>query len=134
MDGSPFSANTDPSGDKEWERYTVCSDLSGAEGCPTVPCNETVSVVSGKTLSLDIEGPSPVSITTNKPDDRTVTPSSGIVVGDIINISTTNDWFKGDLELVVGGQSLTLHTSCSEPVNIGDQFGSLKVVGFQVYP
>ena len=55
VDALALATNTDPSGDREWERYTLCSALSGAEGCPTVPCTETVDTISGTTLTLDIE-------------------------------------------------------------------------------
>jgi hypothetical protein len=31
-------------------------------------------------------------------------------------------------------QSLKAHTSCSQPLNIGDQFGSLELIGFRPKP
>ncbi len=37
VDGVPLASNTDPSGDREWERYTLCSALSGMPGCDPPP-------------------------------------------------------------------------------------------------
>ncbi len=37
VDALPLASNTDPSGDREWERYTLCSLLSGMPGCDPPP-------------------------------------------------------------------------------------------------
>jgi hypothetical protein len=47
-------------------------------------------------------------------------------VGDTFTLS---DDFSSESIVAVGGQTLTFHTSCSQPLAIGDVFGSLEVVG-----
>ena len=37
VDALALASNTDPSGDREWERYTLCSALSGGPGCAAPP-------------------------------------------------------------------------------------------------
>jgi hypothetical protein len=54
-----------------------------------------------------------------------------IHIGDLVNISNNSGGtMRGDTKFdVMQGstvlQSLTIHTSCSQPLNVGDQFGSM---------
>ena len=68
----------------------------------------------------------------------TVTPGGeSINAGDLVTITAESGKTKLEsntkLEIMQGGtllQELEIHTSCSQPLNIGDQFGSLVLVGF----
>ena len=58
-------------------------------------------------------------------DDFTLSTSS-LSVGDTVRVSSSDgDDLKSSTELNVGGQFLDIHTSCSAPLRVGDQFGSL---------
>ena len=64
---------------------------------------------------------------------------SGISVGSDITLNSleVGDTLANDTVIMIrdsgGGQAqvLKIHTSCSKPVEIGDQFGGLKVVGLE---
>jgi hypothetical protein len=78
-------------------------------------------------------GSDPVSIAIVKDPARiTVSPSSGIRIGDLVTVSrkvATTD-MGSEIQLKVGSQSLKIHTSCSQPLAVGDVFGSLELVKF----
>ncbi|MGH0030092.1 MAG: DUF7467 domain-containing protein [Myxococcota bacterium] len=67
---------------------------------------------------------------------QTITPASGINDGDRIRVTST--WWGGlfpnqSYKIVDGGgirQTIDFHTSCSQPLALGDEFGSLKLVEF----
>ena len=69
----------------------------------------------------------------------TVTPADeSIMVDDEVTITTT-DKFEANTKLEVqqGGtalQELEIHTSCSQPLVVGDQFGSLILEEFVPKP
>ena len=73
-----------------------------------------------------VPGADPVSITVIKDAGKTSTDKASVNVGDIFTLG--ND-FSSESILTVGGQTLTFHTSCSQPLAVGDVFGSLVVVG-----
>jgi uncharacterized repeat protein (TIGR01451 family) len=56
-------------------------------------------------------------------DRRTVS------VGDLLTI-TADKSLGSETQLQIGGQTLTFHTSCSQPLAVGDSFGSLQLVAF----
>ncbi|MCH8868518.1 MAG: hypothetical protein IIC85_02300 [Chloroflexi bacterium] len=79
----------------------------------------------------------------------TVSPGSGASTGEVINVGATFvlsssrvDKKSGSpkelhanskFDVLQGGiiiQQLEIHTSCSNPLFVGDQFGSLRVAGF----
>ncbi|MGA1796971.1 MAG: SdrD B-like domain-containing protein [bacterium] len=70
------------------------------------------------------------------PDTITVSPSSGINDADIVRITATGrPELEADTTLEIRSgttllQSLKIHTSCSQPLALGDEFGSLRVVEF----
>ena len=81
---------------------------------------------SGKWDCSGVPGPDPVSITVNKDTNKTSANKTSLSVGDEV---TLGNEFGSETELMVGEQSLKIHTSCSQPLEIGDVFGSLEVVG-----
>lgn len=79
----------------------------------------------------NVPGPEPVSITILKdPNKITVSPVSGINVGDLVTVSAIGSDMASEVQLDVGGQFLKFHTSCSQPLAVGDVFGSLELVEF----
>ncbi len=76
----------------------------------------------------------PVSVTITK-DAGTVsaTPDSGIGVFNLTTLSQAGDQLESSTEFDVTGaggtQSIAIHTSCSQPLNLGDRFGSFVVFG-----
>ena len=73
-----------------------------------------------------VPGPDPVNITVIKDAGKTSTDKASVNVGDTF---TLGDDFSAESIVEVGGQTLTFHTSCSQPLAVGDVFGSLEVVG-----
>jgi hypothetical protein len=77
-----------------------------------------------------------VTYTGKDPDKITVAPASNIDVGDTFRVTATGtDKLKASTKLLISDadsveQSLTIHTSCSQPLALGDEFGALKVVEF----
>jgi hypothetical protein len=67
---------------------------------------------------------------------QTVSPASGINDGDRIRVTAT--WFGGlfpnqEFKIVDSGgvrQTVEFHVSCSQPLALGDEFGSFKLVEF----
>ncbi len=82
-------------------------------------------------------GPGPVSITLAKDEDKiSAAPAAGVVLGDVVRISKNDGKeLASDTKLAVAGvggaQALTIHTSCSKPLQVGDRFGSFLVLGFE---
>ncbi len=78
-----------------------------------------------------VPGPEPVSITIVKdPNKITVSPDTGINNGDLVTVSAIGSDTGSEIQLYVGGQFLKIHTSCSQPLAVGDVFGSLELVKF----
>jgi hypothetical protein len=73
-----------------------------------------------------VPGADPVSISVTKDAGKTSSDKASVNVGDMFTLS--ND-FSSESIVEVGGQTLTFHTSCSQPLAVGDVFGSLEVVG-----
>ena len=74
---------------------------------------------------------------TKDEDDVTVNPGDeSITVGSMVEFEATGDRLKSNLEFELRQgsstlQDLKIHTSCSQPLNVGDQFGSMLLVGFE---
>ena len=56
--------------------------------------------------------------------------------GDLVTFEATGDRLKSNLvfDIRQGSstvQDLKIHTSCSKPLNVGDQFGSMILRGFE---
>ncbi len=76
-----------------------------------------------------------VVVTNAKDGQPSLSPSSGINVGDLITLSTTEKKLKSATAFSItgsGSQLLEFHTSCSAPLDVGDQFGSLLIVDMTV--
>ena len=94
-------------------------------------CSGTTNTQNGAFSCTGDPGTAPVSIT--EPAKATVpSPTSGIGVGDLITFTGPKGKLKSEIMFKVvgsGTQSLAIHTSCSKPLAVGDQFGSLVLVG-----
>ncbi|MCI0887593.1 MAG: hypothetical protein J4N30_05240 [Chloroflexi bacterium] len=108
----------------------------------------------GKAVCTDVDtaasGPVEIKYTGKDAGTKiTVSPGSGASTGEVINVgntfiltSTRVDKKSGSpkglhsnskFDILQGGniiQQLEIHTSCSEQLFVGDQFGSLRVAGF----
>jgi hypothetical protein len=73
-------------------------------------------------------GSAPIKIT--KDADKMYPSVATVNPGEFVTIRTVENRLKADLKLNIGGQLLTIHTSCSKPLDLGDQYGSLSLVGF----
>jgi len=93
-------------------------------------CSDSTNPQEGKaTCSGDLDGAEPVSVFVTKDADTvSVSPSSGIEVGDTVSFLATSDVLKSSLEFDIGAQSLAVHTSCSKALNVGDVFGGMRLV------
>jgi hypothetical protein len=113
--------------------------LSCEDGKPTAlvfeytggSCSDTTNLQNGKLQCSGNPGSSPVSITMLKDADKiTVNPSSVSVGGRFVVARRDGSRFASETILQVGGQTLNIHTSCSQALNVGDVFGSLRLVQF----
>ena len=87
----------------------------------------------------DAAGTEPVDIlvTDKKKDDQVYADVTGISVGDSVLAAAANAGkteFAGDTRVRIFDsatgallEELTFHTSCSQPLNVGDQFGSMTL-------
>ena len=82
--------------------------------------------IGDKWNCVGVPGPDTVSITVIKDAGKTSSDKASVNVGDIFTLA---DDFSSESIVAVGGQTLTFHTSCSQPLAVGDVFGSLEVVG-----
>jgi len=72
-----------------------------------------------------------------KADKFIVDPITGINVGDLVTVTSSTPGKRLSSSLNIGIsdtdddlQNLSIHTSCSDPLNVGDQFGSMLLKGF----
>ncbi|MDH3315843.1 MAG: hypothetical protein OER43_08775 [Gammaproteobacteria bacterium] len=124
---------------------------SCADGKPTAlvfeytgqSCGASNNNQGGKTdCSGDPAGASPVRVVMTKDaNEITVTPNGETLgIGGLVTISDNDgNKFASEIKFDVeqGGsvlQSLAVHTSCSAPLNVGDQFGSLILREFVPEP
>lgn len=78
-------------------------------------------------------GAGPVSVRITKDADKVMAvPADGIRPGDLVSFTRVEGELGGDTEFDVvgpaGTQSLEIHTSCSQPFDVGDVFGSFELV------
>jgi hypothetical protein len=93
------------------------------------------------TCSGDPMGAEPVEVVlTRDEEDATVMPDDEtLAVGDLVTIQATGDRLRSNTEFDVRQdsmvlQSLKIHTSCSKPLAVGDQFGSMVLEQLIVQP
>jgi hypothetical protein len=113
--------------------------LSCADGKPVAlvfeytggSCGDTTNLQNGKLQCSGSPGSDPVSIAILKDADKiSVSPSSVSTNQQFSIVRNDGKELAADTMLRVGGQSLTIHTSCSQALNVGDVFGSLRLVRF----
>jgi cysteine-rich repeat protein len=99
-------------------------------------CAATTNAQEGKaTCTGNPNGAAPVQIAAGSPQDVMVSNGGSLAVGDIFTITAMGDRLKSEtvLEIRQHGallQALAIHTSCSKPLVVGDQFGSLRLILF----
>ncbi|MEZ4266633.1 MAG: hypothetical protein R3F39_09665 [Myxococcota bacterium] len=99
-------------------------------------CSATTNAQEGKaTCTGNPNGAAPVQAVAGSPQDVMVSNGGSLAVGDIFTITAMGDRLKSEtvLEIRQDGallQSLAIHTSCSKPLVVGDQFGSLRLILF----
>jgi hypothetical protein len=139
-----------PRADIHIEKYTLVEDADPAPGnaCPTLGkpvalTFEYVGTNAGPGLPYDDQG-GKVSVTGNPngaspvtvadaagKDPLTVTPSAVVALDGTFTVS--GKW-KADTSLKLswsgGSSTIKFHTSCSKPIRLGDQYGSIRLVGY----
>lgn len=93
-------------------------------------CSASINRQEDKFHCEGIPTSQPATITVTKDADKIYPTVSTVNIGDFVTFKTIEDKLKGDLKLNIGGQLLEIHTSCSKPLDIGDQYGSLSLVNF----
>jgi hypothetical protein len=90
---------------------------------------------SGKVEIIGTVGGLPATVTHEK-GKFTVLSGSPVSLDGVFVLQGTDNDNKFDNETVfwVGGQSIELHTSCSQPIQLGDKFGSVQLIGFEGIP
>ena len=136
--------NIDPVGSATFEE-TCAVLLRGPAGCEIGKPTALVFQYTGEgcvdgndqaddkwSCSGDPDGASPIQVVMTKDADKfDVTPSSGINIGNTFEIRMKEDGkeFPSEIKFDVRNgqtlQSLKIHTSCSQPLSVGDQFGSV---------
>jgi hypothetical protein len=93
---------------------------------------------SSDECSGDPNGAEPVRIVVTKDaEDVEVMPGDeSIGVGSLVSFEATGDKLKSNLVFAIKQgystkQALKIHTSCSQPLNVGDQFGSMILRAFE---
>ena len=100
------------------------------DGCAaTTNPQEGKSACSGNEV---IGSPVDLVYTGKDPEKVVVTPDTDIELGDSVSFTNVDGELKASTKFDVvgpdGTQSLEVHTSCSNSLNVGDQFGSMKLV------
>ncbi len=93
-------------------------------------CLASINRQDGKFVCSGLPGDGPVAIRVTKDADK-ITPSiTWANIGDFVTFTTKESRLRAELELSIGGQALKIHTGCSVPLDVGDQFGSLGLVKY----
>lgn len=93
-------------------------------------CVASINRQDGKYVCSGLAGDGPVPIRVTKDADK-ITPSIlWANAGDFVTFTTKESRLRAELELSIGGQALKIHTGCSVPLDVGDQFGSLGLVNY----
>lgn len=94
-------------------------------------CSEGHNYQKKGSCTGDPNGAEPVDIVVTKDSNKVmVSPSKGIMIGDLVSFKGVDNKFKSELKFEIrqGGrtlQTLNIHTSCSDELAEGDQFGSM---------
>lgn len=94
-------------------------------------CSDTTNSQNGKLICSGAPGTGTVSVAMQKDADKISVSPNAVAPGQRFTLARTDSReFAADTLLRVGGQSLSIHTSCSQALNVGDVFGSLRLVQF----
>jgi hypothetical protein len=105
-------------------------------------CSATTNTQEGKAKCSGDTGGSPVEVVITKDDDKiavdgVIGGTGSFAVGDTFEVTNLEDYpdpkeLKASTKLRLdgrgGSQELTIHTSCSKQLDLGDRFGALEVV------
>jgi hypothetical protein len=69
---------------------------------------------------------SPFSVTVKDTKFKSGTPQGPFNLGDTFTIVPYGSRFDADTRITIGGQKFSIHTSCSQPLNLGDIFGGVE--------
>ncbi len=103
-------------------------------------CTTGMNVQDPDKVDCEDLGPltGPVRIVVRK-DSNVYADESGVEAGDVVEATAANagrDEFDSEVTIDIldaGGnvlQHLRMHTSCSQPLRLGDRFGALEIAGF----
>lgn len=93
-------------------------------------CTASSNRQSEKFICSGLPASEPAQIQVVKDADKIRASLTYVRIGELLTFTTTEQKLKSDLEVNLGGQQLKIHTSCSSPIAIGEQFGSLRLVKF----
>ncbi len=118
----------------------VCKGPDGSSSKPTkltfAYVGDTTATVntqaSGKASASGAVGPLPALVVATSGSVAVSGDANLDSVGDTVDLQGTSSGgqFSSSITVMVGGQTIMIHTSCSQPLLLGDQFGALKLVGF----
>jgi hypothetical protein len=101
-------------------------------------CTRSTNLQEGKHRCDGADpGPGPVSVRLTKDEGKiSAAPAAEVMLGDVVRIRKNDGKdLASDTQLEVAGvggsQALTIHTSCSKPLRVGDRFGSFLVLGLE---
>ncbi len=93
-------------------------------------CSASINRQDGKFVCSGLPTSAPATVKVTKDADKIIPSVTSVNIGDFVTIITKENRLKADLEVNIGGQFLKIHTSCSMPIEVGDQFGSLSLVKY----
>ena len=73
---------------------------------------------------------SPAAVSIIKDPNRITVDKTSIAVGELLTIAAKGTDMGAEIQLQIGGQMVKFHSSCSQPLAVGDSFGSLELVAF----
>ena len=115
-----------PSCDTVGKPNTLTFEYTGG-GCPGDNSQGKKANCSG-----DVDGAATVTISVNTGDNYTVSPTV-VAPGGTFTVTRSSQDFKSntdiDLSNAGGTQENEVHTSCSAPLAVGDEFGAITLVG-----
>jgi hypothetical protein len=78
----------------------------------------------------DFPTSSPFTVKLDNANFKTGGQQKSFRKGDAFTIVPYGSKFDADTEITIGGQQLSIHTSCSQPLNLGDVFGGVTLVDY----
>ncbi len=93
-------------------------------------CTASRNRQSEKFICSGLPASEPAQVQVLKDADKIRASLTSVRIGELLTFTTTEKSLKSELEVNVGGQHLKVDISCSKPIDIGEQFGSLRLVKF----